>query len=140
MHKATDSAPVWHEDSTTVATRVNVHGASCSEAAALALLHSPGFKHGQDELLREQGNCSDYSNTFFTDERTGMPQKCRRLLQIPIMLNKYLEQEQQWNRRPQNCFTSLIAALKRLKVAEFTVWTGITSFNFLLSIKKTFSY
>lgn len=81
----------------TACNRAHVNGTSCNEAAALALLHSPGFKHSQDVLFQEAGNCSDYSNIFFTDERTGMPEKCVRSLQMPVMLNRHLEQVQQGN-------------------------------------------
>lgn len=152
MHKATESAPAWHGDSTRVATsdtacdRAKVNGNSCNEAAALALLPSPGFKYGQDVLLQKPGTCSDYSNTFLTDERTGMPKKCARSLQMPIMLNKHLETsatvEQELHfetSKMSGHLTSLTAALKRLKVAEFTIWTGITSFNLLFPSKKLFT-
>lgn len=76
-----------------------------------------------------------------------MPQKCARSLQMPIMLNKHFETsatvEQELHcetSKMSGRLTSLTAALKRLKVAEFTIWTGITSFNSLLSIKKTVYY
>lgn len=65
---------------------------------------------------------------------------------MPIMLNKHLKkckskQELHYETSKMlRCLTYLIATLKRLKVAEFTIWTGITGFNFLLSVKQTFNY
>lgn len=78
-------------------------------------------------------------------------QECHKNVQghyrMPIMLNKHFETratvEQELHcetSKMSGCLTSLTAALKSLKVAEFTIWTGITSFNFLFSIKKTVYY
>lgn len=62
----------------TACNRAIVNCTSRSEATALALLRNPKFKDCQDVLFQEPGNCKDYSNSFFTNERTGMPAKCVR--------------------------------------------------------------
>lgn len=101
MCKVTETATTWYPDSTQWQQEtLHVNGAtvnctSRSEATALALLCNPRLKDCQDMLFQESGNCKDYSNSFFTDERTGMPAKCVRALQMFIMLNKHLECMQQ---------------------------------------------
>lgn len=88
MCKVIETAITWYQDSTIVATRdiaynrATVNCTLCSEATALALLHNQGFKDCQDVLFQEPGNCKDYINRFFTNERTGMLAKCVIALQV----------------------------------------------------------